>query len=71
MAILNKEETKPTIDLTSSQGNAFALLGHAMHIGKQLGISKEKIKDKMMSSDYNNLVLIFDEYFGVYVDLIR
>jgi hypothetical protein len=72
--ILNKESVKPTIDLTSPSGNAFALLGFADDLSNQLGMTKkesEEIQAKMKSSDYENLINIFDYYFGENVDLVR
>jgi hypothetical protein len=76
MAIKNKTERygKMVIDLTGPDGNAFALLGYASRLGKQLELDKEqqeKIRIEMMSSDYENLIKVFDENFGDYVDLER
>ena len=66
--------TKPIIDLTGPDGNAFALMGYAQKFGKQIGFDKAKI-DKiiadMMSGDYENLIQVFDNNFGDYVDLER
>jgi hypothetical protein len=76
MAIKKKTERyeKMVIDLTGPDGNAFALLGIASRLGKQLELDKEqqeKIRIEMMSSDYENLIKVFDENFGDYVDLER
>jgi hypothetical protein len=65
---------KITVDLQSSQGNAFYLLGLASDIGKKLGFSKTRIKniqDNMILSDYTMLVEIFDKNFGDYVDIYK
>ena len=65
---------KPEIDLGGSQGNAYSLLGMAAFYGKQLSMSAEeieKIQEAMMASDYENLIKVFDEHFGDYVDLVR
>ena len=74
MAILEKKHTKIEIDLKSSQGNAFALIGLARQYGKQLDFDNNKIdsiiKD-MMSGNYENLITVFDKHFGDYIDLIR
>lgn len=62
------------IDLTGPQGNAFALLGHARNLGKQIGKTKEELDDihsRMTSSDYDNLVEVFDEEFGEFITLYR
>ena len=56
MAILKKDKyKKQVIDLTGPDGNAFFLLGTAMKLCKQIGISSERtdeILDEMRSSDY-------------------
>lgn len=57
------------IDLTGPQGNAFALLSYAATFAKQLGFDSEKITEEMRSGDYENLVNVFDNYFGEYVIL--
>lgn len=76
MAIRKKKEHygKMVIDLTGPDGNAFALLGIASRLGKQLELDKEQqemIRIEMMSGDYENLIKVFDENFGSYVDLER
>ena len=75
MAILKKDKyKKQVIDLTGPDGNAFFLLGKAMKLCKQIGISSERtdeILDEMRSSDYENLIKSFDKYFGKLIDLER
>ena len=75
MAILSKDTTKKlTIDLTGPDGNAFYILGTAMNLCKQLDLNSDKtesILDEMKSSDYENLIKVFDKYFGKLVDLER
>ena len=75
MAILTKDTTKKTtIDLTGPDGNAYFLLGTAMNLCKQIGISSERteeILDELKSSDYEHLIKTFDKYFGKLVDLER
>lgn len=74
MAILKKEDQKPDklqIDLTGPQGNAYFLLGQASNLAKQLGLDGNKIQEEMKASDYENLIQVFDKYFGELVDLIR
>lgn len=74
MAILNKEDLpilKLAIDLTGPDGNTFVLLGRAKSFCKQLDIEYEPVKLRMQSGDYENLIKVFDEEFGNYVDLIR
>lgn len=75
MAIIEKTISKPVIDLTGPEGNAFYLMGIAMKYAKELlHFSKEETDDllnKMKSSDYENLIKVFDEHFGDYIDLER
>ena len=75
MAILKKDTyKKQVIDLTGPDGNAYYLLGTAMNLCKQLELSSERteeILDEMKSSDYENLIKVFDKYFGKLVDLER
>jgi hypothetical protein len=59
------------IDLTGPQGNAFYLLGTASNLAKQLGFDSKEIQSEMMSGDYENLVKVFDSYFGSFVILYR
>jgi hypothetical protein len=60
-----------TIDLTGPQGNAFFLLGTASNLAKQLGMNSEEIIEEMKSGDYENLLEVFDGYFGDIVTLYR
>lgn len=67
-----KEKTGPVeIDLTGPDGNAFALLGYAKSLSKQLDKNFAKIKEKMLSGDYENLIKVFDDEFGEFVTLYR
>lgn len=59
------------IDLTGPDGNAFVLLGYASQFAKQLDLDEKAIRAEMMSGDYENLVAVFDKYFGEYVTLYR
>jgi len=74
MAIKNVEELKNgkiKIDLTGPDGNAFAIMGYAQRLAKQLGLDRDQIINEMMSGDYENLIKVFDKYFGDCVDLYR
>ena len=59
------------IDLTGPEGNSFVLLGYATRFAKQLGLDAEKVCDEMKASDYENLLQVFDSYFGDFVILER
>ena len=72
MAILEKpKQNGITIDLTGPQGNAFYLLGTANNLAKQLGLNGKEIMEEMKSSDYENLLQVFDKNFGSIVTLYR
>jgi hypothetical protein len=65
---------KIEIDLNSSEGNAFYLLGLASSLSKQLHYSRFKtqcILDNMKLSTYEMLIEIFDKEFGHLVILYR
>lgn len=59
------------IDLTGPEGNAFVLLAYAKNFAKQLGLNFSNIEKEMTSGDYNNLLKVFDNYFGDFVILYR
>jgi hypothetical protein len=74
MAIKSRKELhkgKIKIDLTGPQGNAFFLLAYADQLAKQLDKDVKDIIAGMKSSDYENLIKVFDAEFGDYVDLYR
>jgi len=62
---------KEQIDLNGPQGNAFCLLGVAKRYASTLGYDWDEIEGKMTDGDYENLVQIFDDYFGEFVDIYR
>ena len=59
------------IDLTGPDGNAFALMAYADRFAKQLDLDSVTIKAEMMNGDYENLIKVFDEWFGDFVILER
>ena len=61
------------IDLQGPQGNAFVLMGYADDFLRQMGRRDEfnAMRAEMMSGDYNNLIRIFEENFGDYVELVN
>lgn len=70
--IKNKSESSNlTIDLTGTNGNAFALIGLAKKLAKQMGKDSDAIVDEMKSGDYENLVAVLDREFGDIVTLLR
>ena len=74
MAIKNKNKRKNRkieIDLTGPDGNAFVLLGYAKRLSRELDLDHKQILDEMMEGNYENLISVFDKYFGDFVDLYR
>lgn len=63
--------TEMVIDLTGPEGNAFVLLGYASRFAKQLDLEVNVVLDEMRSGDYENLIEVFDRYFGDFVILER
>ena len=72
MTIRKKRPKKElVIDLTGPDGNAYALMAYAERFARQLGLDSEKIIKEMTSSDYENLLQVFDSNFGSFVILKR
>ena len=71
MAIIDKVDRKPIIDLNGPDGNAFYLLGMARKLSKQIGLDWNEVNDVMTSGNYEELITAFDIYFGDYIDLER
>ena len=69
--IREKQIRERVIDLTGPDGNAFSLMAYAQDFAKQLNFNSKEILDEMQSDDYENLVSVFDKYFGDYVILER
>ena len=71
--IRNKKEKKGpiVIDLTGPDGNAFVLMGYAKNFARQLDLDADVIIKEMRSGDYENLLHVFDNYFGSFVILER
>jgi hypothetical protein len=59
------------IDLTGPDGNAYALMGYASRFCKQLGLDSDEVISEMKSGDYENLIEVFDRYFGTFIILER
>lgn len=64
-------ENPMIIDLTGPDGNAFALLGYAKNFSKQLSLDWDSIREEMTKGDYEELLKVFDRYFGSFVILER
>jgi hypothetical protein len=66
-----RENSEMVIDLTGPDGNAYALLAYAKRFAQQFDLDFNQIKDEMTSGDYENLIRVFDDYFGEIVILER
>ena len=66
-----KYQSEIVIDLTGPEGNAYALLAYAKRFAQQFDLDFNQIKDEMTSGDYENLIRVFDDYFGEIVILER
>ncbi len=62
---------KTVIDLTGPLGNAFNLLAMAHYLAEKLNLDSDEIRNEMKETNYENLICVFDSYFGEYVDLQR
>jgi len=60
-----------TIDVSGPEGNAFPLMGHAKNLAKELDKDSKAILDDMKSSDYDHLLAVFEEHFGMVVTLLN
>lgn len=68
-----KQEKKGpiVIDLTGPEGNSYSLIGRAKDFARQLDLDAAVITKEMMAGDYENLIAVFDNYFGSFVILER
>ena len=77
MTIRKKQQSdKMIIDLTGQDGNAFSLIKLASDLCKRLNrmgadYNYDIIYADMTKGDYENLVQVFDDYFGHLVILER
>jgi hypothetical protein len=62
---------KIEIDLTGPNGNAFYLIGLATNLCENFDLDAEVVRKEMMAGDYENLLQVFDNYFGEIVNLYR
>jgi len=73
--IKEQQITAPTvIDLTGPDGNAFALIAMANKLAIQLEYSPDargKLNTELISSSYENLLMVFNAHFGELVILKR
>jgi hypothetical protein len=63
--------SKPIIDLTGPEGNAYALMAYAERFAKDLKLDPKPILDDMMSGDYEHLLDVMEKHFGDYIIMER
>lgn len=68
---MTTKHKKIEIDLMSPEGNAFYLMGIASKLAKQYGLNSNKILEEMKGGDYDNLINVFEKYFGDMVTLLK
>lgn len=59
-------ETKPKLQLTGQDGNAFFILGKAQRVAKANNMDWDKIKAEATSGNYDNLLSTMMKYFDVH-----
>lgn len=59
------------IYLDGPDGNAYVLMSYARQYATQLGLDSDQIIKEMKESDYENLLKVFNHYFGDFVELVR
>jgi hypothetical protein len=66
-----KYPDKLEIDLTGPDGNAYALMGIATNLGKQLSKDHKAIIQEMMQGDYEELLGVMEKHFGDHIIMWR
>jgi len=56
---------KPVLKIIGTDGNAFALLGHARRVALKNNLDWEVIKKEATSGDYDHLLQVLMEHFEV------
>jgi hypothetical protein len=63
----SEEQAKPVVQLTGTDGNAFAIMAACRRSARKAGWSNERIENvfsKMTEGDYDNLLqVVMDHYF--------
>ena len=60
-----EKKNKPILKLLGEDGNAFAILGKARKVARKNEMDWDKISKEAKSGDYNNLLMVMDNYFEV------
>ena len=57
------------IDINGPDGNAFALMGYAKTICRQLDMESKEVIEDIKSGDYEHLLDVFEKNFSAFVTL--
>lgn len=68
---MSNKDKKVIIDLSGPEGNAYALMSYAKTFSLQIGLDHKSIIEEMKESTYDNLVNVFEKYFGEFVTILR
>jgi hypothetical protein len=71
---IDEKISKIEIDLTGTEGNIIILLDKAKSYCRMLDFNRDKtdkILYELQKSDYENLINVFDKYFGHFVTLYK
>lgn len=73
LATMKEKLVSNCIDLAGPDGNAYALFAYAKDLCRQLGRNDQfdDLLAEMKSSDYDNLIRVFEKNFGDYVELLN
>lgn len=58
------------LDISGPKGNAFIILGLASRLSSQLNLDYDVIQKEMTAGDYDQLLGVFKENFGDYVQFV-
>ena len=64
-----RQTTEYVLNIDGPEGNAFALLGAAQNLCRQLGLNRDEVFEELQAGDYNHLLVTFDGWFGDFVTL--
>ena len=69
---VKEKKGKIEINLTGPDGNAFALMSYVRQLSRPVGLEAKPIIAEMTEAkDYDELVNIFDNYFGDFVTIYK
>lgn len=70
MSIIENNEVKPVIDLSTPDGNVFSLIGMVTKTFKLMKRDHRSVMNEMMGGDYFNAVFVLERELGGIYDII-